>query len=136
MSIVAFHQSPQCNPSEGADCKRSWCTCHYHRVDGENNTYLAARYIAEDGDFLLANFYADRTPSGDLPRMFHELNPVFTEFYDLKADPWQMNNLYPQVEAQRPSLLRRLRRVLFAINRCSGRSCREADVEEDSLLTV
>jgi len=131
-----FPQSPQCNPSEGADCKRSWCTCHYHRVDGENNTYLAARYIAEDGDFLLANFYADRTPSGDLPRMFHELNPVFTEFYDLKADPWQMNNLYPQVEAQRPSLLRRLRRVLFAINRCSGRSCREADVEEDSLLTV
>ncbi|CAE7543666.1 GNS [Symbiodinium sp. CCMP2456] len=105
-----FPQSPQCNPSEGADCKKSWCTCHYHRVDGENNTYLAARYIAEDGDFLLANFYADRTPSGDLPRMFHELNPVFTEFYDLKADPWQMNNLYPQVEAERPSLLRRLRR--------------------------
>ncbi|CAE7798107.1 DNAH7, partial [Symbiodinium necroappetens] len=125
-----FPQSPQCNPSEGADCKKSWCTCHYHRVDGENNTYLAARYIAEDGDFLLANFYADRTPSGDLPRIFHELNPVFTEFYDLKADPWQMNNLYPQVEAERPSLLRRLRRVLFAMNRCSGRSCREADVED------
>ena len=38
-------QSPVCNPSEGADCKKSWCRCHYHRLDGENNTYLAARYF-------------------------------------------------------------------------------------------
>ena len=129
-------ESPECNPSEGADCKKSWCTCHYHRLDGENNTYLAARYIGEEGDFLLAYFYADRTASGDLPRVFEGLSPVFAEIYDLKTDPWQMQNLYPEMEHERPGLFKRLRRVLFAMNRCSGRSCRRAEIEEDELTVV
>ncbi|CAE7232448.1 Gns [Symbiodinium pilosum] len=129
-------ESQQCNPSEGADCRKSWCTCRYHSLDGENNTYLAARYVGEAGDFLLAQFYADRTPSGDLPRIFEDLSPVFIEFYDLKADPWQMDNLYPQAESTHRQLLRHLRKVLFAMSRCRGRACRRAELEEDTFMAV
>ena len=46
------------------------------------------------------------------------------ELYDLKKDPYQLNNRY---DAADPTLLRRLEGRLAALRDCSGTDCRAAE---------
>jgi len=116
--------SKACNPDEGSDCVEVGCQCHYHTLDGTNNTYLAARLINSTHNYLVAQFYADRTAEGNLPRVFAKEVPVFIEVYDVAADPWQMNNLYPDIEKTQPLLLQEMRAFMYRSNSCRGTSCR------------
>ena len=38
-------------------------------------TYVAARHVSAEADFLLVQYYADRTPAGSLPWDFAALPP-------------------------------------------------------------
>lgn len=125
--------SVECNPDEGSDCIKKGCVCHYHRVDGENNTYVAARLVNTSHDFLLALFYQDTTAEGYLPTDFASLTPVFLEAYDLKKDPWQMNNLHPGVEHERPDLFNELKSFIFKMSSCKGSTCRRQSSQQDQL---
>lgn len=129
-------ESPQCNPSEGEDCVKEGCTCHYHKVDGVNNTYVAARHVSPAEDFLLVQYYADKLNDGSLPRHFGAMEPVFIEAYDLRRDPWQMSNLHPEVETTKSALLQQLRREMFAMSQCSGKECRNIETSMDGVATL
>ena len=93
-------------------------------MDGTGNTYLAARLVNATHDFLLAQFYADRTPEGKFPKNFSAYMPVFVEVYDHSTDPWQMNNLHPGVEKDQPELMQEMRDFMYKMNTCKGLSCR------------
>ena len=46
------------------------------------------------------------------------------ELYDLRKDPYQLNNRY---RAAQPDLVRRLREQLEALRGCSGNNCRTTE---------
>jgi arylsulfatase A-like enzyme len=57
-------------------------------------------------------------------RLYVEYGNDERELYDLKEDPYQLNNRY---EAAQPDLVRRLRERLEALRGCSGDNCRAAE---------
>jgi arylsulfatase A-like enzyme len=57
-------------------------------------------------------------------RLYVEYGNDERELYDLREDPYQLNNRY---EAAQPDLVRRLRERLEALRRCSGDNCRAAE---------
>jgi N-acetylglucosamine-6-sulfatase len=53
-----------------------------------------------------------------------EYNNGETELYDLRADPYELDNIY---ESADPSLLEDLKARLEALRDCTGDGCREAE---------
>jgi hypothetical protein len=57
-------------------------------------------------------------------RLYVEYGDVERELYDLREDPYQLNNRY---EAAQPDLVQRLRQRLEALRGCSRDNCRAAE---------
>lgn len=80
----------------------------FHVIDGFNNTYTCVRTLHVDGvgaDSLYCEFVD---------------NEHFVEFYDHKADPWQLKNL-AQGE---PPAIKPLAARLEQLRKCKGKECR------------
>jgi N-acetylglucosamine-6-sulfatase len=67
------------------------------------------------------NYLALRTPQ----YTYVEYQSGFRELYDLKQDPYELNNIFPTAD---PNLLAQLSAWLKALANCSAASCRTADL--------
>lgn len=73
------------------------------------------------GDHLMAHDYgAVRTQK----HLYVEYSNVERELYDLRDDPYQLENIYGSAD---PSLLGDLRQRLRALEDCAGKGCRPAE---------
>eukprot|EP00117_Sycon_ciliatum_P000492 scpid44319/ scgid6531/ Extracellular sulfatase Sulf-2 len=98
---------------EGISCQlitpRHWRTPPYytggdvcHCANTRNSSYWCERRIDEDDDYLFCHFVTG-----------------FGEFFDMRRDPWQMNNKHSEIEA-RPSVYNHIMRRLSYLRTCSG----------------
>ncbi|KAK7921382.1 hypothetical protein PG985_009404 [Apiospora marii] len=83
-------------------------------MSGVNNTYKALRLLGDGYDLSYTVWCTNE----------HEL-------YDLKADPWQMHNIYPASASistvygwDKPKLLARVDALLLTLKACRGAVCR------------
>lgn len=88
-----------------------------HLIDMENNTFIGVRLLNATHSYLYVEYYAHR----------HEQNfvhPIECELFDLKHDPWQLQNVcgLPEAHSAGPlrSVLRELRHHLHSQVKCSG----------------
>jgi arylsulfatase A-like enzyme len=86
---------------------------HASHSDWSNNTFIGLRIVTASHDLA----YAEYTQVAD---MYHFAHVYFRELYDLRADPYQLRNIYPQQsQAQRAALHRALAKEF----RCRGATC-------------
>ncbi|MDP2013981.1 MAG: sulfatase [Actinomycetota bacterium] len=86
-------------------------------------TESLARTKPSDPDYsriVAPNFHALRSEQW----LYVEYVNTDVELYDLRTDPYEMNNV---VRTTNPAILAQLRAQLEAMKRCSGESCRTAD---------
>ena len=95
-----------------------------HHIDGMDNNYIAVRHLpgSKYGNILYAIFqWANNTNYGVGNVDFQQ--PFFFEYYDMDNDPWQMRNIYDQMNATNPDVIAELHAEVQARLRCKGASC-------------
>lgn len=90
-----------------------------HYVDGPNNTFIGVRLLNESYNVAYFEFYENIVGE----HLFN-IPPCDYEFYDLKRDPYQLNNLYntTQIDDQ---LVNELREYLHKKVQCKGSQCHQ-----------
>jgi N-acetylglucosamine-6-sulfatase len=76
----------------------------FHEIDATNNTYTCLRTLSD----VQNDCYCEFTLTG------------YTEYYDLKKDPWQLNNTVHQLSYDH---LERLKNRLNQLRQCKGATC-------------
>ena len=90
-----------------------------HYVDGPNNTFIGVRLLNESHNVAYLEFYENIVGE----HLFN-ITPCDYEFYDLKRDPYQLNNLYntPEIDDQ---LVNELKDYLHNKIQCKGSQCHQ-----------
>jgi N-acetylglucosamine-6-sulfatase len=95
-----------------------------HHIDGPDNNFIAVRHLPGSayGNVLYAIFqWANGTNYGTGNVDFQD--PFFFEFYNMDSDPWQMNNIFNEVNGSKPEMIAALHAEAQVWLRCKGASC-------------
>ncbi|XP_054280520.1 N-acetylglucosamine-6-sulfatase-like isoform X2 [Macrosteles quadrilineatus] len=85
----------ECSPSSSCKCQ-----------DALNNTYNCVRSIAHDENYIYCEFYKEVG--------------YLKEFYDINQDPYQMENIYQELQQ---TVKNKLKEEILQHTTCNGRSC-------------
>ena len=77
---------------------------NFHEIDATNNTFTCLRTLSDVQD----DYYCEFTLTG------------YTEYYNLKTDPWQLKNTVHQLSSDH---LKQLKNRLNQLRQCKGVTC-------------